>query len=214
MKKKIFVIGASGSVGSYFLKSNEKIYELFPSTKSSQIYPLNLNSMDSILNFKIPDFKFDHILFLSGINPRKNLKEISPEEFMEMFFVNVLGPSFFLKNHIQMLNPGGGVLFISSVAAEKGSYDPSYASSKAALSGLVKSLTKEFNAYRFNILSLGLIENSRVYDQMSPDFVSKHKSNMRNNKLISLDQVNEAIKFIIENDNIANSNIPFLNSVL
>lgn len=214
MKKKIFVIGAGGSVGSYFCRANEKIYEILPSTKNTQKYSLNLNSIDSIINFTPPEYNFDHILFLSGINPRKNLKEISHEEFSEMFFVNILGPSLFLKYHIQMLNPGGGVIFLSSIAAVKGSYDPSYAASKSALFGLIKSLTKEFNDYRFNILSLGLIENSRVFDQMSSDFILKHKSNMINDKLISLDQVNEALKFIIENDNIANSSIPFLNSKL
>lgn len=215
MKKRLLIIGATGSIGTYFLKENADLYEIISTSRNpeSELY-LDLLQSESINKIELSRFEFDHVIFLSGINPRSNLKEITEAEFIEIFTINIISPAMLIKRIHHLIKPGGGVLFVSSIATEKGSYDPSYAASKSALSGLIKSLTREFNYIRFNILSLGLVQNSKVHLQMTDNFIERHKSNMHQNKLIELFQVNEAIKFIIENDNVSNSNIPLTNSII
>jgi NAD(P)-dependent dehydrogenase (short-subunit alcohol dehydrogenase family) len=61
------------------------------------------------------------------------------------------------------------IIFFSSVAKKKGSYDPSYAAAKSGLVGLMHSLANAYKTQRFNIISLGLVENSPVFNQMSDE---------------------------------------------
>jgi NAD(P)-dependent dehydrogenase (short-subunit alcohol dehydrogenase family) len=99
------------------------------------------------------------------------------------------------------------VLFVSSVAKRKGSYDPSYAAAKAGLTGLMHSLANTYKKQRFNLISLGLVEDSPVYKQMTKDFREKHAARMQNGKFIKSENVVSVINLLIENENINRADI-------
>jgi 3-oxoacyl-[acyl-carrier protein] reductase len=91
------------------------------------------------------------------------------------------------------------VVFFSSVATGKGSYDPSYAAAKSALEGLMHSLANVMPNQRFNIIRLGLVEGSPVHLGMTEDFVTKHKQRMRNGHLVAVAKVASMTKEVLLN---------------
>ncbi|MNE70268.1 hypothetical protein D3C80_1660490 [compost metagenome] len=60
--------------------------------------------------------------------------------------------------------------------------------------------------YRFNILTLGLVEGSPVFEGMTEDFIGRHANNMFNNQLIKVENVIGLLDELIHNSNINNAN--------
>lgn len=208
--KKILLIGSTGFIGKGVVDSDlMSSYTIFKAGRSKDgvDFQLDFNEIHSFEELIFGEIKFDCIVFAQGINPSKNLKDMSFEHFQSMLNINLTGPALLLKKLINNLASNACIIFLGSVAASQGSYDPSYATAKAGLFGLMKSLTREFAHLRFNILTLGLVEESTVYHQMTSDFRQKHADRMHNGKLISIDQVINSLKYIIENDNINNTEL-------
>jgi NAD(P)-dependent dehydrogenase (short-subunit alcohol dehydrogenase family) len=119
----------------------------------------------------------------------------------------LITPALLIKRLANQLSDGALVLFISSVAKKKGSYDPAYASAKAGLTGLMHSLANAYPQLRFNIISLGLVENSPVFNNMTPDFRQKHADRMINNEFIKASDVIIAIADLINNNTVNRTDI-------
>jgi NAD(P)-dependent dehydrogenase (short-subunit alcohol dehydrogenase family) len=98
------------------------------------------------------------------------------------------------------------VIFLSSIAKEKGSYDPSYATAKAGLVGLQQSLAKANPSLRFNTISLGLVDGSPVQQGMTADFLKKHLNAM-NGKLVNVDDVCKTLDYLIQCKSISSHDI-------
>lgn len=211
MKKKLLFIGADSFLATEskkFFSNNFDIVTVGRKKSSNPDFLLDFNNIEILEKFKLPeDLELSSIIFFQGINPSYNLKESSYEHFIHMFNVNIFGPSIFLRNNIQRIADSGLVLFFSSIATKKGSYDPSYAASKSAILGLVKSLSNEFNNIRFNSISLGLVKGSPVYQKMTSDFREKHSSRMFKNTFIETKNVTNLIDTILENTSICNTDI-------
>ena len=208
MKNQFVICGSSGSIGSAILKAfTNKEYTIIKVGRS--------DSDDIWVDFSIPESivvakqitSIDVIVFAQGINPTFNLKETSTKHFQEMLNINIVSPALFLKEHLNVLNKNSCVIFLSSIAANNGSYDPAYAAAKSGIRGLMKSLSRENPEVRFNSIILGLINESRVHNNMTLDFVEKHRDNMFGRNLIELDQVIHTIQFIIDNNNLSNTEI-------
>jgi len=213
MGKNILFVGSNSFVAKHTASLlKEHGVNCILSSRNSQSNELLLDMEDEAGIKKFvslnKDLKVDGILFFQGINPRRNTKEITSHDFSGMLAVNLVGPALLLKYFYKNINPNAMVLFMSSIAATKGSYDPSYASAKAALPGLMYSLANEFKEIRFNCLSLGLIENSPVYNGMTEDFRAKHAGNMFNNEFIKVENVASVIAELLENVSINRSIIP------
>lgn len=204
--KNILIIGANSFIAKNTvekLKSQDYNCILTSRTSENNVLSLDLEDEKKIIDFcsKNQNLSIDGILFFQGISPSKNTKEMTAEHFTKMLTLNLIGPTLFLKHFYKNLNKNSLLLFISSVAAQKGSYDPSYASAKSAITGLTQSMANEFSDLRFNTISLGLVENSPVYNNMTPDFREKHKQKM-NNQFIQVDDVSFAILEILQNPSI------------
>ena len=66
---------------------------------------------------------------------------------------------------------------MNSISAFNGSYDASYAASKAAIIGFIKSMAKNGpNTIRFNAIAPGLIEDSKMARQFTVEDFDRHKS--------------------------------------
>ncbi len=111
-----------------------------------------------------------------GIVARKNLNEITPEFYKEVFDLNFLSTLLVLKAFLPEMKPGGAVVNMSSQAARDGGGGGSsmYAASKAAISSLTKSLAKEFGpkGIRVNAVCPGMID-TLFHDMFTPDDIRK-----------------------------------------
>ncbi len=201
--KNILIVGSTSFIAKNTVaKLKKESYNCILTSRSSAL-SLDMEDEKSIIDFcKLnKPLSIDGILFFQGINPSKNVKEITAQHFMKMLAVNLIGPTLLLKHFHENINKKAMMLFISSVASQKGSYDPSYAAAKSGMIGLTQSLANEFPDFRFNSISLGLVENSPVFNNMTPDFRKKHFERM-NGKFIQVDDVSSAIIELLENTSI------------
>jgi NADP-dependent 3-hydroxy acid dehydrogenase YdfG len=124
-----------------------------------------------IENYGIPDI----LVLNAGMGLHEKLSEGDPEKWEEVFEVNVLGALRIIRAFVpQMLSKGSGDIFvISSISALKSySYGGIYASSKAALSTIAKTLQEEVRGVlRVMILYLGIV-NTAFFDRLSHQNIS------------------------------------------
>ncbi|NEP40119.1 MAG: SDR family oxidoreductase [Okeania sp. SIO2H7] len=203
-KRNILVVGSSGFIGSSLIKNlDTDRFNIYTAGRKEGDIIIDFEKVDTISKLELEEqLKFDAVLFLQGINPSQGIFDIDYEHFQKMLNVHIVSPTLFIQKLHQNLNDNCLILFMSSIAAKKGSYDPSYAAAKSALHGLVQSLANAFSSYRFNMLSLGLVENSPVYNQMTPDFRERHSSRMYRQSFIKVENVISMILELIDNDNI------------
>ena len=172
------------------------------------VYRADQGLNELYLDFLNPDYdmfltmlgrrRIDVVLFAQGIDPRVGFQDITDLDFDKMLRVNITTPTIVLqKMKENNLVSDANVFFLSSIAKEKGSYDPSYAAAKSAMVGLQQSLVRSNPHMTFNILSLGLVDNSPVQKGMTGDFLNKHLSAM-NGRLVDVNDICKAIDFLIE----------------
>ena len=194
------MFGSGGFIGSHFCSSYEMLYNITccsRSKKEGDIYFDFLEPNYTSFKEQIGDVKFDAIIFSQGMNPRVGFSSIDYHDFDSMLQVNVISPTILLQTMIcENLSKDACIIFLSSIAKDKGSYDPSYATAKAGLTGLQQSLTKANPNLRFNTISLGLVGGSPVQQGMTPDFLKKHLD-ATNGKLVNVDDVCKTIDHLI-----------------
>lgn len=206
--KNLLIIGINGTVGQAVKDFAEKSgYQVFGTTsrenqQSDKLFFLDLLDHESISNFKLPT-TIDHVLITAGKEPQFNLLQSSEIHVLDMFGVHIIGPILLMKNLEGKINAGGSVTLISSPAAYKGSYDPSYAAVKGAINALVRTLAKDLAPnIRVNAFAPGLIENSPVFDRMTPDFREKHLNATLTKKNTTALDCAKSILFLMESEQI------------
>ena len=206
-KEKILILGGTGTLGSSLVEVLSDNYKniLITSTKpeNSNILHLNLEDESSIIKLLNVINNVNHVIFASGYEPKLNLDDFDIEHTKKMFKIHVLGPMYLLSNLKDKILSGGSITFISSVAAFKGSYDPTYAAAKGAINSLTKTLAKELAPkIRVNSIAPSLISDSKVFKGMTTDFKEIHLSASLLNKFLSPEECSKAILFLISNNHI------------
>lgn len=210
MKKNVILFGGDSFIGQAFIKEYDSFYNILPVFKNNE----KGLSFDFLNTEYISDFikkvnvPIEVILFLQGMNPSKGIKEITEEHFTDMLKVNLITPTLLIRELLTKIIPGASIMFVSSIAKRKGSYDPSYSTAKAGITGLVNSLANAYSQFRFNSISLGLVENSPVYNSMTEDYRIKHAEKMFNNSFIQISNVTSVINLLITNSNINRADFP------
>lgn len=214
MKKNILLFGANSYIAKKFVERYGEEYNFHPVYRKKQGQSLSfdfddISPVEKVENFaQRIDVEINAVLFMQGINPSMGVNDITGEHFSTMLKINLITPVFLIRALEKKIAKNSLILFFSSIAKKKGSYDPSYAAAKAGMTGLVQSLANAYPAQRFNIISLGLVEQSPVYNQMSEDFRVKHSSRMQNNSLIKAENIGSVIDMLINNNNINRADIP------
>ena len=153
--KKIFITGGTGSIGNsichYFNKN--KCNEIYASTTNLD----KVNKEDNFINFKQLnlsdiskinleeklDIDIDYLVLNAGVTKDNIFLRMSEEEWSNVIDVNLNSSFYLLKHFIKKDGKKrfGRIVFISSVVAHTGNPGQvNYTSSKAAISGMVKSL--------------------------------------------------------------------------
>ena len=183
--KKLLVTGGTGSIGSsicnYF--NNNGCEQIISTTtnlkkvKSDQNFikfkELDLNNIENSNLEQIFDFDVDYLVLNAGLNKDNIFLRMSSDDWNSVINVNLNSSFYLLKHFVKKMvkKKYGRIVFISSVVAHTGNPGQvNYTSSKAAISGLVKSLALELSTRNITVNSVapGFIQ-SNMTDKLNDD---------------------------------------------
>ncbi|MBU3562537.1 SDR family NAD(P)-dependent oxidoreductase [Polynucleobacter sp. Tro8-14-1] len=166
------VIGASGTIGSHFVKLLES------DTSCSRVIGIHRNS-DHAIDYSQPETieasasslaelgPFQLIINAIGVlhseqwMPEKKLDDLNSAQLAEMFNTNTIGPALTIKHFSKVLDQKHGVM--ATLSAKVGSIEDnrlggwySYRASKAALNMIIKTASIEFARTKPNIALIAL----------------------------------------------------------
>src|SRR5438093_1252165 len=114
--------------------------------------------------------KIDILFAGAGIVDPQPLAETTEESFDKVFAINTRGLAFTVKKALPLLNDGGAIIVITSIAENKGipGYT-AYSATKAAVRSFVRTWTAELKdrRIRVNAISPGPIDTP-IFDQQAP----------------------------------------------
>ncbi len=149
------------------------------SLPEDRIYPIALNMKNKEeIGSRVKEViakwgRIDILVNNAGITSQKNLVDSTDEEFQEMFDVNFFGPVCLTREVVfYMKQYGGSIINTSSmVGVNGGRGQAAYATSKAAINGLTKSLAKELGEYkiRVNAVAPGVVGTEMVEEHVTAE---------------------------------------------
>lgn len=182
--KNIVITGTSRGIGfelaKQFAENGHQVLALSRNTKPlSAINHENITALsvdisnNDDLN-KVTDFikstwgKVDILINNAGKLINKPFTEISSEDFLEVYKVNVFGVAEITKLMIPFLQKGSHVVTISSIGGIQGSIKfpglAAYSSAKGAVITLSELLAEEYKEKQiaFNVLALGAVQTEML----------------------------------------------------
>ena len=210
--KKLLVTGGTGSIGNsicnYF--NNNGCKEIFSTTtnlnkvKSNQDYikfkELNLDNIENSDLEEIFDFDVDFLVLNAGLNRDNIFLRMSSQDWNSVINVNLNSSFYLLKHFVRKMvkKRFGRIVFISSVVAHTGNPGQvNYTASKAAISGIVKSLALELSSRNITVNSIapGFIE-SNMTDKLTDDQKNAILDRIPMKKLGDSDDIAKAVGFL------------------
>ncbi len=183
--RNLLVTGGTGSIGSsicdYFKKNGcEHIFST--TTNLNKIKPeqdyinfkeINLENIENSNLEELFDFDIDFLILNAGLNKDNIFLRMSLDDWKSVINVNLNSSFHLLKHFVKKMvkKRFGKIVFISSVVAHTGNPgQTNYTASKAAISGLVKSLALELSTRNItvNCVAPGFIR-SNMTDMLNDD---------------------------------------------
>ena len=215
----ILIVAASSDLGkSYinFIKNDSIIIDVIVRDPSkldnlenfNNIYTFDLVELDLLFNLKLHS-KYSQIIFFQGVDIIKPFNLYNVNDIIKTFNINVISIITLLNNLVSNKNitKAASIVIISSISGvSKGTPGHVlYSSSKAALLGLVKSLSLELSKrkIRINCISPGLIETESLFKKNN--YILSDQQKIEYNKKYPLgigdiNSINGTIKFLLGND--------------
>ena len=196
--RRVLVVGASASFGcdlvTRFVAQGAQV---LATTRSGRLTDapaevrvealdlLDSESLDRLADSVVPSFGgLDVAVFLAGILPGKSLAAYEDALMDDVMRSNFTAQAALLRRLLPQFNHGAQVWMLSSISGDRGSFDPVYAASKAALVAFVKSLaTWLAPALRVNVLAPALIQDSPMFAAMTPERRAHHLANTPTGRL-------------------------------
>ena len=210
--KDLFVTGGTGSIGSsicnYF--NNNGCKDIYSTTtnlnkvRENQAYikfkEINLNNIENINLDEFFDFDIDFLVLNAGLNKDNIFLRMSSEDWNSVINVNLNSSFHLLKYCVKKMvkKKFGRIVFISSVVAYTGNPgQANYTASKAAISGLVKSLALELSSRNITVNSIapGFI-SSNMTDKLNDDQKNAILERIPMKKLGNSDDIAKAVGFL------------------
>ena len=185
MTKNIIITGTSRGIGfelvKLFAEAGHQVLSL--SRNSNPISDLNLKNVMA-LSFdlsvdtdykKVSDFvsgnwgdKVDVLINNAGLLINKAFQEISKQDWLKVYEVNVFGVAELTKTVLPFMSSGSHVVTVSSMGGVQGSMKfpglAAYSSSKGAVITLSEVLAEEYKEQQiaFNVLALGAVQTEML----------------------------------------------------
>ncbi len=218
MRKTAIVIGASGEIGlatakklqkdgfDLALSFNKNKIEKFDKEKTEKIktYHLDLLQQGAIKTFfeaVAKDFEcVTTLVFCSGIAQKRQLIfDVTDEEIDNLFNVNIVSAIKCIKEFVKIAKTPANIVLVGSFAEKIGcSCESVYASTKAAMTGLCKSLANELGnlEYRINVVAPGFID-TKMNNNLSQDEKDDLADMTPLQRLGKVEDVANAISFLV-----------------
>ena len=189
--KNVIITGASRGIGfelvKYFANANHNVLAL--SRNIDSLIALNNSNITAISTdlskekeiIKAVDFvatnwkKVDILIHNAGILINKPFTELTSNDFIEVYKVNVFAVAELTKVILPFLQKGSHVVTISSMGGIQGSMKfpglAAYSSSKGAVITLSELLAEEYKerGIAFNVLALGAVQTEMLAEAF-PDY--------------------------------------------
>ena len=188
-KRNFLVVGAATSIGgpvvSRLARDGDRVLATYharePAAATANVVPARLDLADDediarLAAEAVPAFgALDAAVFLTGILPGNSLADYTGDDIDRVMAVNFSGQAQLLRLLLPAFAEGAVVLMMSSVSAQRGSYDPVYAASKGAVLSFVKALSAWLApAVRVNAIAPALIADTTMYREMAPERRAHH----------------------------------------
>ncbi|WP_397447286.1 SDR family NAD(P)-dependent oxidoreductase [Polaribacter sp. R77954] len=189
--KNVIITGTSRGIGfelaKLFANNNHNVLAISRNTKPLEevnhknIKVLSVDISDDNAVEKVSDFvknhwkKVDILINNAGKLINKPFTELTSEDFLEVYKVNVFGVAALTKNLIPFLQKGSHVVTISSMGGIQGSMKfaglAAYSSAKGAVITLSELLAEEYKTQQiaFNVLALGAVQTEMLAEAF-PDY--------------------------------------------
>jgi len=142
------------------------------------------------------------ILVAAGIGEFAPLASLTEAHFDKLFDLNVKGTLFTVQKALPLMNDGGSIILIGSVASVKGTASfGTYGATKAAVRNLVRTWTVELKDRRIrsNVLSPGPIKTPLV-DLQPPESIARLLATIPMGRMGEPDEVAKAAVFLASDD--------------
>jgi len=189
--KKIVITGTSRGIGfelaKLFAKNGHQVLAISRNTKPLEAVNhknISVLSVDiskntdvkKVTNFIEQNWKqVDILINNAGKLINKPFTELTSDDFLEVYKVNVFGVAEITKNLIPFLPKGSHVVTISSMGGIQGSMKfpglAAYSSAKGAVITLSELLAEEYKQQEiaFNVLALGAVQ-TEMLEEAFPDY--------------------------------------------
>jgi len=146
--------------------------------------------------------RIDIVVANAGVAEFARLENITEDHFDKLFNINVKGTLFTVQKALPLLNDGGSIIIMGSVAAVKGT--PAfgvYGATKAAIRNFVRAWTTELKerGIRSNVLSPGPTDTPAVSRQPA-DAIARIVSTIPMGRMGEPDEIAKAALFLASDD--------------
>src|SRR5712675_543867 len=161
-----------------------------------------LQDLDSLYGTVKAKGKIDDLVANAGIGEFASLASLTEEHFDKLFDLNVKGTLFTVQKALPLVNDGGSIILVGSVASVKGTASfGTYGATKAAVRNLVRTWTMELKDRRIrsNVLSPGPIKTPLV-DLQPPETIARMLTTIPMGRMGEPDEVAKAAVFLASHD--------------
>jgi len=189
--KNVVITGTSRGIGfelaKMFANNGHKVLAISRNTEPlsalnhKNISVISVDISKSTDLEKVTDFirnkwkQVDILIHNAGKLINKPFTDLTPDDFLEVYKVNVFGVAELTKNLIPFLQKGSHVVTISSMGGIQGSMKfpglAAYSSAKGAVITLSELLAEEYKEQQiaFNVLALGAVQ-TEMLEEAFPDY--------------------------------------------
>ncbi len=221
--KNVLIIGASGGLGKYitaglaeagcnlalhYHENSEKLEQTISGIKNPKLkiktYRADIkneNEIAEMVNRIKTDFgTIDVLINNAGLSLNAMSWKLSIEDWNAVLAVNLTGPFLCTKHVLPVMkeNNWGRIIYMSSVVPQIGvAGTAAYASTKAGLGGLCKTISKEIvkNNITANVISLGYFDAGLLY-QIPEELRNQIKDSIPKKEFGNPNDVVECIKYL------------------
>jgi NAD(P)-dependent dehydrogenase (short-subunit alcohol dehydrogenase family) len=162
----------------------------------------SLEDLDRLYKLVETRGKIDVVVANAGVGEILMLESVTEEQYRRVFDINVKGVLFTVQKALPLLNDGGSIILIGSIAGSKGMPGFGvYGASKAAIRNFVRSWTLELKDRRIraNVLSPGPVATA-IFDNIPDDVVESLASSIPLGRMGRVEEIAKAALFLASDD--------------